>query len=284
MKRVSKTLFVFSVLILFVLSVGPTLVYSQEKMSMDEYNAQLQEWQKRESDAKAEIAKLDADMESLKSQISDTESQTHDVWSDIYNVIGTDEAGVNAYRQQLDDLDGEINALAALSPEELFKKRKEIDSIEEQLNELKKSRISSLTEMQNKIAGLEGKIAQLRSKMPKSIYDEYTVVRGDYLWRISKKPDIYNDPFQWVRIYSYNRDQIKDPDLIYPEQIFKIQREVGPNEYLVSRGDNLAKIAGSMDILGDPTKWKELYEANKNTVGEDPGMIYPYQVLVVPQQ
>ena len=136
--------------------------------------------------------------------------------------------------------------------------------------------------MRDKIAGMEAKIAQLRERMPAG-YDEYTVVRGDYLWKISKNPDIYGDPFQWIRIYSYNRDQVKDPDLIYPEQIFKIQRDLAPNEYLVSKGDNLAKITGSLEVMGDPTKWRALYEANKDIVGEDPGLIYPYQVLVIPQ-
>ncbi|MCA9731756.1 MAG: LysM peptidoglycan-binding domain-containing protein [Deferribacteres bacterium] len=88
---------------------------------------------------------------------------------------------------------------------------------------------------------------------------------------------------QWVRIYSYNREQIKDPNLIYPEQIFKIQRGVGPSEYLVKKGDYLYKIAGMDDVLGDPTKWTQIYEQNKMVVGDDPNMIYPYQVLKLPE-
>lgn len=282
MKGVTKTLFILSVVLFLVAmyDVG----FAQEEMTMDEYNAQLQDWAGRESVAKTEIAKLEQEIDSLKAEISNTENQIKDVWAEIYQTIGTDEESVNAFRQQLNDLENELDALAALSPEDLFKRRKEIDAIEEKLQEFKQNRIAVLTEMRDKIASLEGKIAQLRAKMPKAIYDEYTVIRGDYLWRISKKPDIYGDPFQWIRIYSYNRDQIKDPDLIYPDQIFKIQREVGPNEYLVGKGDNLAKIAGSAEIMGDPTKWRTLYEVNKGVIGDDPGMIYPYQVLVFPQE
>lgn len=281
MRGVFKTLFLFSVLAVLVL--GATSVFAQEEMTMEEYNAQLQEWANRERVAKDEIAKLDQEIESLENQIAEAESQIEQTWAQIYETIGTDAAGVNAYREQLNDLERELDALAALSPEELFKRRVEVDAIEEKLNEARQSRIAALTEMQNKIASLEGRIAQLRAKMPKSIYDEYTVVRGDYLWKIAKKPDIYDDPFQWVRIYSYNRDQIKDPDLIYPDQIFKIQRGVGPDEYLVSKGDYLAKIAGSSEMMGDPTKWRALYEANQDIIGEDPSLIYPYQVLVIPR-
>jgi nucleoid-associated protein YgaU len=148
---------------------------------------------------------------------------------------------------------------------------------------MKGNRIAVLTEMRDKIAGLEGKIAQLRAKMPKGMWDEYTVNGGDYLWRISRKPDIYGEGIQWMRIYSFNKDQIKDPDLIFPAQIFRIHRESSPDEILVSRGDNLAKIAGSVDVMGDPTKWRQLYDANKDIVGEDPNLIYPHQVLKIPR-
>ncbi|MDQ7064571.1 MAG: LysM peptidoglycan-binding domain-containing protein [candidate division KSB1 bacterium] len=267
----------------FAFSLATASFAQEEKMTMEEYQAQLQEWQKREDDAKAEIARLDQEIANLKQQIQDTEQQTASVWNEIYALLGTDAAGVEAYRNQLNALNNQVDGLMALSPEELFKRRKELDDLEAQLNELKQSKIYALTEMQNLVASIEGKITQLRSRMPKAIYDEYTVMRGDYLWKIAGKSDIYGDPYQWVRIYSYNRDQIKDPDLIYPDQIFKIQREVGPDEYLVEKGDFLYKIAGKTDVLGDPTLWTKLYEANKDIVGSDPSLIYPFQVLRIPR-
>jgi nucleoid-associated protein YgaU len=46
--------------------------------------------------------------------------------------------------------------------------------------------------------------------------------RRDCLWRIAEYDTIYNDPFKWPMIYSENKDQIIDPDLIYPGQIFRI--------------------------------------------------------------
>ena len=116
-----------------------------------------------------------------------------------------------------------------------------------------------------------------------AIYDEYTVVVGDYLWKISAKSDIYSDPMQWMRIYSYNKDQIKNPDLIYSDQILKIHRENGEDEYLVAKGDYLQKIAGNANVLGDPSKWTKIYEKNKDIIGEDANMIFPYTVLVIPK-
>jgi len=280
MRAVTKTLLACFLLLFMV--AGAT--QAQEEMTMDEYKAQLQEWTSREAAAKTELTACDEGNASLQSQIDDVDGQIDEVWSEIYSTIGTTEEEVNAFRDQLNQLENELNALGALSPEELFKRRKELDDIEARLGEMKKNRIAVLTEMRDKIAALEGKIAQLRANMPKGMYDEYTVMRGDYLWKISKKPDIYGDPFQWIRIYSYNRDQINNPDLIYPDQIFKIHRENGPDEYMVSQGDNLAKIAGSMDVMGDPTKWRQLYEANQGVIGDEPSLIYPHQVLKIPRE
>lgn len=60
--------------------------------------------------------------------------------------------------------------------------------------------------------------------------DTYNVVSGDNLWDISKKPSIYDDPFQWPLIYKANQGQIKDADLIYPGQVFTITRGNTPAE------------------------------------------------------
>ena len=48
----------------------------------------------------------------------------------------------------------------------------------------------------------------------------YTVRKGDSLSKIAKRE--YGDAQQWRRIYEANRESIKDPDLIYPGQVFRI--------------------------------------------------------------
>lgn len=283
MKIIEKYTLSLTVVVSLFLLVGIGVSYSQEKMSMEEYQAQLSEWQMREADANTATTNCQAEVESLKEEIAKVNEEAEKVWGETLDLIGTDQAGVDAFRNELQGLESQVDGLLALTPEELFKKREEIADIEAKLEEVKKNRIAALTEMQDMIASIEGKLTQLKNKMPKAVYDEYTVVVGDYLWKIAGKDDIYNDPFQWIRIYSYNKDQIKDPDLIYADQIFKIQREVGPDEYLVAKGDYLKKIAGNPDVLGDPASWTKLYEKNKDVIGEDPHTIYPYQVLVIPR-
>lgn len=47
-----------------------------------------------------------------------------------------------------------------------------------------------------------------------------TVRRGNSLWRIARS--IYGRGTQYTVIYESNQDQIRDPDLIYPGQVFKL--------------------------------------------------------------
>lgn len=48
----------------------------------------------------------------------------------------------------------------------------------------------------------------------------YTVVKGDTLWGISRR--YYGNGIYWQKIYNANRDQISNPNLIYPGQRFVI--------------------------------------------------------------
>jgi nucleoid-associated protein YgaU len=283
MKFSNKVLLILTLALSFTLLLGSYAAAQQKKMSMEEYNAQLKDWQTREANAKKAAEDCATGVAKMKSEMAAVKAETDIVWSEILTLIGTDQAGVDAYRSMLKGLDAQADGLLALSPEELFKRREELVAIEAKLADAKKSKISTLTAMQNLIASIEGKITQLKTKMPKALYDQYSVVVGDYLWKISGKKDIYANPYQWMRIYSYNKEQIKDPDLIYPKQVFKIQRECGPDEYLVAKGDYLKKIASDPKVLGDPTKWTKLYEKNKAIIGEDPTKLYPYTVLVIPR-
>lgn len=58
----------------------------------------------------------------------------------------------------------------------------------------------------------------------------YSVVRGDNLWNISGKDEVYANSYQWPLIYKTNRSKIKDADLIYPGQVFDIDQNASASE------------------------------------------------------
>lgn len=55
--------------------------------------------------------------------------------------------------------------------------------------------------------------------------EQYVVVKGDTLWDIAGKTNIYNDCFKWPLVYRANVEDISDPDIIEINQTLKISRE-----------------------------------------------------------
>ena len=74
----------------------------------------------------------------------------------------------------------------------------------------------------------------------------YSVVRGDNLWSISGKDEVYADPYQWPLIYKTNRDKIKDADLIHPGQVFDIDQNASASE--IDAAVNHAKTRGAWSV------------------------------------
>lgn len=72
----------------------------------------------------------------------------------------------------------------------------------------------------------------------------YKVVKGDNLWNISKAK--YLNPFMWPLIYWSNKEQIKDPDLIFPGQVFKIRKSVAADK---SKAVDYAKHRGPWSLF-----------------------------------
>lgn len=142
---------------------------------------------------------------------------------------------------------------------------------------------SQLAQVESQLTGLEGEVRGLQAQLDeeKSKPRRYTVVRGDCLWNISGQPKIYGDPVKWPRIYRANRDQIVDPNLIYPDWVLNIPRGI-PREHAVREGEYLSLIASYWEVYGSAKRWTEIYRANQDKIS-DPDLIYPDQVLRIPR-
>ena len=55
--------------------------------------------------------------------------------------------------------------------------------------------------------------------------DTYVVQKGDSLWSIAAKPEVYGKASQWQRIFEANRDILKSPDHLRSGMTLKMPRD-----------------------------------------------------------
>ena len=66
-----------------------------------------------------------------------------------------------------------------------------------------------------------GNVLEIKADAP----DQYVVQRGDTLWGIAGK--FLSEPWLWPDIWRLNKDQIRNPHLIYPGNIVRLDRATG---------------------------------------------------------
>jgi nucleoid-associated protein YgaU len=142
---------------------------------------------------------------------------------------------------------------------------------------------AKLKKVDGELQPLEAELSMLEQEMREleSLPTEWTVRRGETLYKISGYDEIYSDPTKWPRIYRANRDKIEDPNLIYPDWILAIPRG-WPTMHIVMEGEWLARIASYWEIYGDWREWTKIYEANRDKIS-DPDLILPGWELDVPR-
>jgi nucleoid-associated protein YgaU len=76
-----------------------------------------------------------------------------------------------------------------------------------------------------KTASTDGQVAMAGTVVIPNINTAF-VARGDNLWRISQR--IYGKGFRYTMIYGANQEQIRNPNLIYPGQVFVLPGDQEP--------------------------------------------------------
>jgi nucleoid-associated protein YgaU len=177
-------------------------------MTTEEWEAEMSRLAGKKLALTAEIEALNADLDNLNATLSGLQDPEECI-DELYAIVGATRQDVDNFRKAVNELDGKI-------------RRKEGPKADRQadLDALKMNKISALPEFFNKVHNQMQQALDNWIEKPDVI--SYTVVRGDHLWGIAKKKEHYGNPFAWPVIYKANREQIKDPDLIYPNQVFKV--------------------------------------------------------------
>jgi len=216
-------------LALLVLASG-NISAQEQQMTCEEYMALGNELVNRETAANTQIEELNAQLEALNMQIAQLDRANADLDAQILAAIGHSESEVVAFGRELDAITAQLEGLMALAPEVLIMRRGEVTALDSRAAELKQSNIAALPEMMDKLTTIDQMLADLKARIAQPVVIDYKVERGDHLWNISKKEQIYDDPYMWPRIYRKNKDQIKDQDIIYPKQGFAVPLGVAANQ------------------------------------------------------
>ncbi len=104
------------------------------------------------------------------------------------------------------------------------------DSLQNILNELKKSKFADTPNL-DKL--LNYQLQAILNGWDKKVEQEYVVKVGDNLWDIARREKIYNNAKEWIKIYNANKEQIIDPNKIFPNQKLTIVNPLSLQKKLI---------------------------------------------------
>ncbi len=170
------------------------LVKFDSNLYKDDIAAEIQLQQERIAslnDKEGQIAKLVTEIEGYARKIEDYENNIAQLKEKL------DFQQELSYQGQQKMLDEIISLI-----EERDTSQNNIDLFKKHINELQ----AEVAELKTRIQGME----------IKEFSKYYEVKSGDNLWVIAKEK--YDDGVAWTKIFSANKELIKNPDLIYPYQ------------------------------------------------------------------
>jgi len=175
-----------------------------------------------------EISNLQADVNRVQGDVTkataDLQQRTADVnkcHESLYSMLGSDRNGYNAYRERLARAEQELNTLRSMSVQQQSQSMDRVNNLETEIRYLRDNKLVLVRDHYTRVQALSNGFIQLKRGLvpPNTGYTVGTWRKDrDCLWNIAKKPEIYNDPFAWPKIWRANMETIRNPDIIHPGQ------------------------------------------------------------------
>ena len=197
---------ILSLLLLFSVSI----MAQEEEMTTEEFQKEMNRLTQEKVELTKEVNELKSSIDALKAKKAALKS-IDDSQAELYALVGATDANLARYRKDVAELEAQLR-----------RKEGSVDDAALALENLQNNKLSALPEFNDNVHGQMQRTLDAWAEEEANKEVIYTVVKGDYLWKIAKKDEFYGNGFAWPVIYNANRDQIKDPDLIYPKQEFKI--------------------------------------------------------------
>lgn len=243
-------------------------IFATPSKNADGFAAQLDAAQKKEQNAREQIADEQSRIKSVKHQIENIDNKIADIQREKFNLLGITVKDISLAETQLSILKKELENLSNIVPEDLLKRKSEIDSLDKRLCELKARPAVRLAELTGKVYRFELAFLRVKTEFD-SICDRRnaageTKTDNDSVVAAAVSP--------WVDKYTVKA--------------------------VYGRSETLLRIAGYPEIYGDSHKWYLIYDANKDLINRNyqklknsgntnytqpQDVIFPGQVLIIPR-
>jgi LysM repeat protein len=210
----------------------PNIAFSQtqnHEMTQDEYEVIKDQYAVMIIELMIRLDTLKNEVEILKQISGSRDSIIDNYETNLYALVGTTKSGADDFRRKFDETEKRISGKTG-SP---------ADARRNYFDEIESGNIRCLPEFQERYISMKKKLEDwegTQTTAPVIAEGNYTVVKGDCLWKISTLK--YGSPYYWPVIWEANKNgvvnknelpdprhkAVTNPNLIYPGQVLKIQQ------------------------------------------------------------
>ncbi len=215
---------IFLLVFSFAFCIKPSLAQDEnveepEEMTDEQWEAQMMELDAKKNELIAKVSELEKEKAELLAKVEVKKGELKKAEDDYWNEVGGKDK-YNAYKSDLDRV------------EKLCKNKEgSKDDVMKKFEELNSSNLKCHPDFAAKFRSIK----ECLGRWEDISVPEYTVQKGDYLFIIAARKEVYNNKHMWPIIWEANENgvisaprripkTIKNPHLIYPGQVLRIPK------------------------------------------------------------
>lgn len=232
--------------------------YGKEgEITDSEWQLQMDELTARKKGLEDNLKTFNNEIDDLRATLSKKTEESKNAEMDFYNAIGMSKSALEDFKKKFDETEKKI----------LNRTGTPADARKYYFTEIEASKAKCLPEYWSRYTTMKQKLEQWEKESMITVKeDKYTVVKGDCLWKISGKSEIYGNPKYWPKIWEANEEgvisapynvphKVTNPNLIYPGQVLRIPKLTD---------EDLKKLVDNTYIMKNVKKIKELESLRKD--------------------